>query len=384
MASNMMQEIAKNHLKGDPYKMDTMMFFLTGPIFSGPESKDWEQALQDVFVIDSSPFPGETAVFADIILPDHTYLERWQIADTYPFQGYPMAMIRSPAIKPLYDTKVFGDVVIEIGKRINGPMGEYYKKLDNVENIIKQMAKGFEEKPGSNGVNGFESFVQKGCWYKKPYTYRQSGGEFYMWDGDTKSYSNQMVPAEVKDKLFKTPSGKYEFKSGYLVDEHHAHYVHEKLGIPLEMTGFPQYIPAKHPGGGDLHFISPKLAAQAEGRQANMPHATALMQPTQGGKRAVFLEIHPETALKRGIKDGDRVRIKNDIGSLEVTARHFQGIRPDTVALPMIHGHWAQGRWANTPDHEVSGSTNEITANVSEPISGLACYHTGTVFVEKI
>jgi anaerobic selenocysteine-containing dehydrogenase len=156
------------------------------------------------------------------------------------------------------------------------------------------------------------------------------------------------------------------------------------LGIPLEMVGFPQYIPAIHPGGGDLHFISPKLTAQAEGRQANLPHATALMQPTQGGKRAVFLEIHPETAAKRGIKDGDRVRVKNDIGAIEVIARHFTGIRPDTVALPMIHGHWAQGRWARSKDHQVSGSTNEITANVSEPISGLACYHTGKVFVEKV
>lgn len=382
MANNMMQEIAKNHLKGDPYKMDTLMFYLTGPIFSGPECKDWEKAMAETYVIDTSPFPGETAIFADLILPDHTYLERLQIADTYPFQGYPIAMIRTPAVKPLYDTKVFGDVVIEIGKRIKGPMGEYYKQLGSTENMIKQMAKGFEEKPGSNGVNSYETFVQKGVWYKKPYSYRQIAGEFYFWDGDAKAYSKQMVPAEVKDKLLKTPSGKYEFKSGYLVDEHHAHYVHEKLGIPLEMTGFPQYIPAKHPGGGDLHFISPKLAAQAEGRQANQPHATALMQPTQGGKRDVFLEIHPETAAKRGIADGDRVRIRNETGTIEVIARHFNGIRPDTVALPMIHGHWAQGRWA--VGRNPSGSTNEVTANISEPISGLACYHTGTVFVEKV
>ncbi len=384
MASNMMQEIAVNHLAGNPYKMDTLMFYLTGPIFSGPDCTKWEKAMSEIFVIDTSPFPGETAIFADLILPDHTYLERLQIADTYPFQGYPIAMIRTPAVKPLYDTKVFGDVVIEIGKRIKGPMGEYYKALGNTESMIKEMAKGFEEKPGSNGVNSYESFVQKGVWFKKPYSYRQAGGEFFLWDGETKAYSKPMDAAMVKEKCLKTPSGKYEFKSGYLTDEHHAHYVHEKLGIPVEMAGFPQYVPAKHPGGGDLHFISPKLAAQAEGRQANLPHATALMQPTQGGKRDVFLEIHPEAAKKRGIADGDKVRVKNDIGSIEVVARHFAGIRPDTVALPMIHGHWAQGRWATAQGRLPSSSTNEITANVSEPISGLACYHTGTVKVEKI
>lgn len=147
------------------------------------------------------------------------------------------------------------------------------------------------------------------------------------------------------------------------------------------MTGFPQYIPAKHPGGGDLHFISPKLAGQAEGRSANLPHASAMMQPTVGGKRNVFLEINPKTAAERGIADGDRVRIRNDVGQIEAIARHFNGVRPDTVALPMIHGHWAQGRWAK--GRSPNASTNEITANVSEPISGLACYHSGKVFVEK-
>ena len=381
MASNMMQEIAKNHLLGKPYKMDTMMFFLTGPIFSGPESKDWEKAMAEVFVIDTSPYPGETAMFADLILPDHTYLERLQIADTYPFQGYPIAMIRTPAVKPLYDTKVFGDVVIEIGKRINGKTGEYYQALGSTEKMIREMAKGFEASPGSNGVNSFETFVQKGVWFKKPYSYRQIAGEFYFWDGDAKSYSKQMVPAEVKDKLLKTPSGKYEFKSGYLAEEHHASFVHDKLGIPVEMTGFPQYIPARHPGGGDLHFISPKLAGQAEGRSANLPHASAMMQPAVGGKRNVFLEINPKTAAERGIADGDRVRIRNDVGQIEAIARHFNGVRPDVVVLPMIHGHWAQGRWAK--GRSPNASTNEITVNVSEPISGLACYHSGKVFVEK-
>jgi anaerobic selenocysteine-containing dehydrogenase len=316
------------------------------------------------------------------VLPDHVYLERLQIADTYPFQGYPVAMIRVPAVKPVHDTKVFGDTLIEIGKRIKGPTSEYYKALGNTENIIKQMAKGFEEKPGSNGVNSYETFVQKGVWFKKPYKYRQVRGEFYEWDSEAKAYAKAMKPEQVKEKLFKTPSGKYEFNSGYLRDEHHAHYVHEKLGIPLEKVGFPQWVEPKHGGDGDLHFVSPKLANQAEARQANLPHAAAVMQPVLGGKRDVFLEIHPDTARKRGIKDGDRVRIKNKIGSIEVVARYYQGTRPDTVVLPMVHGHWAQGRWAK--NRLPTGSTNEVTENISEPISGLACYHSGMVSVEKV
>ena len=384
MASNMMQEIAKNHNAGKPYKMDTVMFYLTGPVFSGPDSFAWEKMLGETFVVDTSPYPSETAVFSDLVLPDHTYLERLQIADSYPFQGYPMSMIRTPAIRPLYDTKVFGDMLIDLGKRIKGPMGEYYKKVGNTENIIKQMAKGFEEKPGDNGVNSYETFRGKGVWFKKPYQYRQIRGEFYEWNKATKSYSKLMTQEGVKQNLLKTPSGKFEFKSGYLEDEHYVHYIVEKTGIPAEKVGFPQYIPARHEGGGDLHLVSPKLALQAEGRSANLPHATAIMQPTQGGKKTVYLEIHPDTAAKRGIKDGDRVRIKSSVGSIEVYARLYGGIRPDTVALPMIHGHWGMGRWMKQGKISVTGSTNEVTPNVSEPISGLACYHSSKVFVEKV
>ena len=380
LVKNMMQEIAINHLAGVPYKLDTAMVYMNGAIFSGPDCTKWEDAWREVYVIDTSPYPGETHKFADLILPDHTYLERLQIADTYPYEGYPISMIRTPAVKPLYDTKVFGDVVIEIGKRIKGPMSEYYKKVDNTENIIKWMCEGFKDKPGDNGVVDFETFKQKGVWYRKPYAYLQKDGVFYKWDGQ--GYNTVMTEEEVKMEVMPTPTGKFELKVTEL--EHHAEYVHKRLGIPPERAPFPQWIEPKHGGDGDLHFISPKLAGQAEGRSANLPHFTAMAQPVQGGKHDVFLEIHPEAAAKRGIKDGDRVRVSNKIGAIEVLARVTQTTRPDTVVLPMIHGHWAQGRWAEAKDRLPTGSTNEITENLSEPLSGLACYHSGLVNVHKV
>ncbi|MBI3575212.1 MAG: molybdopterin-dependent oxidoreductase [Gammaproteobacteria bacterium] len=376
MVSNMLQEVAKNHLAGKPYKLDTAMFYLTNPTFTSPDPKVWEEALKDVFVIDTSPFPGETAMMADLILPDHTYLERMQDIPTYPFQGWPMAGLRQPAVKPLYDTKAYGDIVIEIGKRIKGPMSEYYKKLGNTENLLRHLAKGFEENPGDNGVNGFESWKEKGVWYKKPYHWRQYRGKFYEWDGQ--GYNKLMTAAQVKDKLIKTPSGKFELKSGYL--EKKADYINAKLGIPEARVGFPQWVEPRHTGGGDLYFITPKVAMHAEGRGANLPHAIALLQPTLGGNKTVYVEIHPDTARQRGIHNNDKVRIKSKLGSIEAQARYYQGTRPDTLVLPQEHGHWAMGRWAK---NRLPGNTSEVTENVSEPISGLASYYTGKVTIER-
>jgi anaerobic selenocysteine-containing dehydrogenase len=376
MASNQLQEIAKNHVAGNPYKIDTFMFYLTNPIFSGPDSRVWEEALKDIFVVETSPFPSETSVFADLVMPDHTYLERWNDCPTYPFQGFPMAMLRQPAVKPIHNTMSFSDTIIELGKRINGPMSEYYKTIGNSENIISALAKGFEENPGDNGVNSLQSWMEKGVWYKKPYIYRQIDGEFYEWDGE--DYRKPMSFDDVKAKLLKTESGKFEFKSSYL--EHYADFIQERLGVPAERVGFPQWLEPKYSGKGDLFFVTPKTPMHAEGRSANLPNAVSIYQPNVGGRGQMYLEINPDTAKKRGIKDGDKVKISSNLGSINAYARYLPGARPDTVVLPFGFGHWAHGRWAKSRN---SGNVSEIIPNVSDPISGLTSNYSVLVTVEK-
>jgi thiosulfate reductase / polysulfide reductase chain A len=375
LAKNMLQEVPKNHLAGKPYKLDTVMFYMTNPVFSAPNATEWEKMLKETFVIDTSPFPSETSVYADLILPDHTYLERLQDAPTYPFQGFPMAQLRTPAVKPLYDTKYFGDTVIEIGKRIKGPMAGYYQAIDNTENVIRHLAKGFEKAPGDNGVNGFDSWKEKGVWYRKPYHWRQVRGQFYEWDG--KAYGKPMTAEDVKAKLLKTASGKFEFRSSYL--EKSAPYVTKHYGIAAEKVGYPQWVPPQHTGGGDLHFITPKVALHAEGRSANMPHVISLIQPAAGGRRHTLMEMHPSAAKARGIADGDRVKVSTDLGAITAIVRVTELTRPDTVVLPFEDGHWAHGRWARGRGSFV----DSIVGNQSDRISGMASYYTAKVKVER-
>ncbi|WP_404416332.1 molybdopterin-dependent oxidoreductase [Marinospirillum sp.] len=378
LVGNMIQEVAQNHLNADPYTMDTAMFYLTNPIWSAPNPQVWEEALKDVFVIDTSPFPGETAMYADIILPDHTYLERLQDAPTYPFQGYPMTQLRTPAVDPLYDTKVYGDILIELGKRINGPMSDYYHALESTENVLRHLAEGFRAQPGDNGVNDFESWKEKGVWYRKPYHWKQIRGEFYEWEGE--SYSKKMTPAEVKQKLLKTPSGKFELRSRQL--DEHADYIQKETGISADRAGLIQWLEPRYTGGkGDLHLVTPKTPMHAEGRGANLPQAICIHQPVAGGNDTVYLEINPETARQRGIANGDWVKLKSDVGTIEAECRYVASHRPDTVILPFEFGHWAQGRWAK---NRGPGNSSEITANVSDPISGLASYYTGKVSLERV
>ncbi|TVQ86375.1 MAG: molybdopterin oxidoreductase [Chromatiaceae bacterium] len=375
LANNMLQELGPNSLAGRPYKLDTVMFYQANPIWTAPNGQVWEQAMQELFIIDTSPFPGETAMFADLVLPDHTYLERLQDAPTYPFQGWPLTQLRVPAIEPLYDTKYYGDVLIEIGKRIDGPMGDYYKVLDNTENLLRHLAKGFETDPGDNGVNDFESWKEKGVWYKRPYIYRQVNGEFRKWDGQ--GYNLVLTDEEVKEQLFKTASGCFELRSGWLAE--HADWIVEKTGRDRRKLMFPHWEEPVHPGGGDLYMVTPKVAMHAEGRGANIPVAIATLQPVLGGRSTAYIEVNPATARARGIADGARVRLVSDVGSIEGYCKYFEGCRPDTIVFPMEHGHWAHGRWARG---RLPGHCGEITVNQSDRITGQCSYYTTKVRLE--
>lgn len=373
--SNQIQGIPDYHMAGDPYKLDTLLFYLTGPIFSTPDCTRWETALQDIFVISTDPFPSETVVFADIVVPDHTYLERWQDAPTYPNKGWPQTGLRVPAVPPVHNTKNFGDTLIEIGKRIEGPMGEYYAQLDNVENILRHLAKGFADNPGDNGVDGFDSWVEKGVWFKKPYLWRQIAGEFYEWDGT--DYRLPMTAEQVKEKLLKSPSGKFELRSSALQEK--AAFVTETLGVPTEMVGFPHWLEPRYSGTGELFLVTPKTVMHAEGRSANTPHAVSIYQPVSGGRNEVFLEMHPRPATERGIRNGDLVRVSTPLGSIEVHVHITPAARPDTIILPYGFGHWAMGRWAKGRGANAAA----IIPNISDPISGLTSNYSCLVSVVR-
>jgi anaerobic selenocysteine-containing dehydrogenase len=69
-------------------------------------------------------------------------------------------------------------------------------------------------------------------------------------------------------------------------------------------------------------------------------------------RKTVPLEIHPDDADPRGIADGDRVRIHNDLGVVECFARRTRETRPGLVVLP-------KGLWSH---HTLNGQTSNALA----------------------
>jgi anaerobic selenocysteine-containing dehydrogenase len=67
-----------------------------------------------------------TAELAHVVLPDHTFLERYE--DSSPAPAIPRAIvgIRQPVVAPLHDTRSTGDVVIDLAKRVGGTVSESF------------------------------------------------------------------------------------------------------------------------------------------------------------------------------------------------------------------------------------------------------------------
>jgi anaerobic selenocysteine-containing dehydrogenase len=328
--------------KGEPYPIDTLLLYYTNPLFSLPEPEKFRIALEKIpFIVSFSPFMDETTMVSDVVLPDGTYLERWQDDHVEPGLGFPMFGLRSPAIdKPLCDVQNTGDVLIQIAKGIGGTVGKSFPWKDFQE-ALKVAIKGiFTSRRGSIQVKDFDEFwnalIERGGWWDPSYPF----GEFR--------------------KKFSTPSGKFEFYS--LAVEKGLKEASKKSsksldqileGMKIEARGDKVFLPhfEKPRFVGDekeypFHLINYKLMTTAEGRGGNQPFLQEIFGPHLKEKWDSWVEINPETAKEMGIKDGDLIWVESKAGRLKAKARLFPGTHPNCIHIPYGQGHKAYGRWA--------------------------------------
>lgn len=352
LTKNLYQNVADNHLSGDPYKLNMLIIYLTNPLFTPQSPQRFEEAFKDVFIVDTTSFLSETAMYADYILPDHSYLETYLDDTIYPSLGYPCTGIRQPVVKPLYDTRPWGDIMIDLGMRMGGQMAEYYKRLGNWENVLKTVAQGL---PVS-----WEEWLAKGVWYDPHYPWEYRNGKFY-------ENGMEMTPEQVKEKLLTTHSGRFELRASKLEENGYNPYPHYEEPKRAGGTGF------------DLYLISPKLITHAEGRGANQPWLQESFSVHVKEAWDTWIEINPHTAAKRGIGNKEMVWVESPAGKIQVRAKLFPGCPPEVVVIPFENGHKAGGRWAkNRGVHP-----NYIMANLTDPVSGQHAYNDTMVKVYK-
>ncbi|MFQ6057291.1 MAG: molybdopterin-dependent oxidoreductase [Anaerolineae bacterium] len=383
LARNVYQQVPDSILAEDPYPVKALLLYYTNPLFSTPQVSRFYEAIQKVpFVVSFSPFLDDSSVHADLILPDHTYLERWQDDVVDPSLGYPVVSLRQPAVEPLHNTMNTGDVLLRIARRVGGGMAESFPWTTFQEVLHYRIGGLWQAERGSIRATTFthfwDEFSTKGVWHDPPYLFGQWG------------------------RVFNTPSGRFEFYSQHLqrtleglaqqeaahkgtsaAEELEAMLADLEVGARGDELYLPHYEPPLYIGDEaeyPFHLNTFKVMAHAEGRGANSPWLAEKFGLHVNMKWDSWLEINPQAAEVLGIHDGDWVWVESPLGErFKVRVKLYPGARPDTVNMPFEFGHRAYGRWAQGR----GVNPNWLIINAYNRLGGTAAWFSTRVKVYK-
>ncbi len=105
------------------------------PVFGTPKAWHMREALAKVpFIASFGSFIDDTSIHADLILPDHSFLESW--VDSTPESGSIEAVttVAGPVMKPLHNTRATVDVLIEVAGKLKSPVALPWKTAEEVAN----------------------------------------------------------------------------------------------------------------------------------------------------------------------------------------------------------------------------------------------------------
>ena len=275
---------------------------------------------EDLFTVVHEQFQTDTADYADILLPATTQLEHRDMVKPY---GHYYLVYNEPAVAPLGEAKPNWEVF----QLLAGRMGFKDGCFDDTDEDIIRQALATDYQP-LKGIT-LERLKRDG-WA------RLNLAETF---------------APFSEGGFLTPSGKCEFYSEAL----------ERAGLdPL-----PAYIPPR-----ESPATAPDLAARYP-LQLLCPPANSFLNTTFShldsflkNERQPFIQLHAEDAERRGIKDGDLVRVWNDRGECQLTARITERVNPGVaVALSIWWNKLSPGR--GNVNQTVSQALTDIGAGAT-------------------
>ena len=312
------------------YDIKAWLVYGTNLIHSLPNPAQTLQAIQALdFIAVVDVLPVEITGWADVILPEATYLERCDDLHT-PAWREPFVAVRQPVVEPMYDTKPGWWITREIAHRIG--LDDYFPWENSVEYAMHRVEAG-----------GFECGV-----LKETGVILQTPGPQCEEDG--------------LELSFATPSGKVEFYSKQLAE-----------------AGFdpmPEYTPHEEPPPGMYRLLFGRAPVHSFGRTVN---------------NRLLSEAFPENVLwvsdriceELGFEDGDRVMVFNedDVSTGPIAVRRTRRIRNDCVY--MVHGWGRKMPGLGYANGKGGSDSDLVTRYRTDPIMGGTGMNVNFVRMEK-
>ena len=301
-------------------EIDLLLIHGTNPLYELPAATGFAEAISRVpFVVSFSPFVDETAVWADLILPDHTYLESWGYQVPLPGADRPVVSSQQPVVRPLYDTLATTEVLLGLAARLGGKPAEALPWVDEASFVEEMVGELF-----GSSLAAYDARTPSGFWA----LWRQYGG----WWSEKPIHREPDLTELVEKPL---PVSEPQFEG--------------------DQDDYP------------FHLYPYSSIILSDGRGANLPWLQETPDPMTTVQWGMWVEINPRTASTLGVSDDDIVQVESPYGMLEVPAVIYPGIRPDVVAIPVGQGHQDYGRFAQA----VKGSNPmELVAPITDRSTG--------------
>jgi anaerobic selenocysteine-containing dehydrogenase len=317
------------------------------PMFSDPRTIDTIKAIP--FIVDFASFMDETAQFADVILPDLTCLESWNVK-AVPLTGNRVAVsLTQPVVKSEVDSRQTADVLLALTRELDGGA----KSFESAEEIIRQVVVPLLKPSGATKTGTKETVGNDDEATDDFATISERG----LWVGEVEGIMNNS---------------------------------HRSTGVPINLTAPDESDEVKE----DYPFIllayeHPTLGF---GEQANLPSLQELPDSMTSAMWGSWVEIHPKTAASLGIADGDLVEVISYHGSVRAPAVLYPAIRPEVIAMPYGQGHTAYGRYANgkganpilVNPYSASSDTSAVRVRLSKVSSEGKLIRFGTELQERM
>ncbi len=268
---------------GKPYPIKAYFVQRHNPLIALPDTEEQKRILNKLeLIVATDVYFSEIAWFADVILPESTYIERDSILRTE--KGLkPGFGRRQKCVEPMHDTKAAWEIYTELAKRLG--KGEYFP-YESIEDIWNYQLQDTNIKIEDFDEKGFVKLAKDPIWYDR-------------------------------NKLkFGTDSGKIEIVNKKWDD----------VGIPSLQ---PYESPVEPAGNGQYRLIFGRTGYQAHGMHHNNPILSQLLGSNK-------LWINADEAARLGIKDGDEVEVAAGDTKGTIQAKVTDFIHPQAVF--MLHG----------------------------------------------
>ena len=417
----MMQNAITNAWRGDPYSIDTMMIFMSNMAWNSTmnteevrnmlNDKDEQGEYKIPFLIVCDAFESEMVAFADLVLPDTTYLERHDVMSMLDrpiseFDG-PVDSVRIPVLPPTGECKPFQEVLIELGTRLKLPAfideqgGRKYRNypdfIINYETapdsgigfLAGWRGKGGEKfMKGEPNPNQWEMYEKNNCVYHyelpKSYQYMRNWNQGYLEWAKRHSLTRYAEPinihiySEVLQKFRLAAQGKSDGKQPP---------EHLRERIDMHFDPLPFYSDTLEAQQTDLQQFPLNAITQ---RPMAMYHS---WDSQNAWLRQIhthnYLYVNTKTAEAAGIADEQWMWVESMHGKVRCMCRHSEAVEPGTVwtwnAIGKASGAWGLKKKANESkkgfllNHLISeelppSKAGEHLSN-SDPVTGQAGWY---------